>query len=259
MPSPHKSRYQIPMLDRSLRVLELLAAEPAGLGVADLSRKLSAPKSSVFKILATLEQDGYIRPADSTNKFVLTTKLYRLGSAAVEQLNLKRTLYPLLVELAQKSGETANLGILDGGEATYIESIEGVSRVRVAVTPGAHIELHCTALGKVLLAYLPPEQAAHLLKGRRLKAHTPHTITNIKTLNIQLAKIRKQGFALDDEEDHLDIRCLGAPIRDYTGAIVAAVSMTAPKHHLPDNTIAEKAALVTGLAARMSSTLGYEG
>jgi IclR family KDG regulon transcriptional repressor len=258
MPSTH-SRYRIPMLDRSLHVLELLAPAGDGLSIAELSRELAAPKSSVFNILATLEERGYVRHANGAGKYVLTTRLYKLGSAAVARLNVKRVLYPLLLELVERTGETANLGILDGDEAFYIESIEGQGRVRVAVTPGEHIDLHCTALGKVLLANLPAEQTARLLKGRRLKAHTPRTITSSAALRRQLAQIRAQGYALDDEEDNLDLRCLGAPIRDYSSCVVAAVSSTAPKHRLLSAQIPARAEVVRGLAAQMSRALGYEG
>ncbi len=241
-----------------MRALELMAAAPDGLSIAELSRLLAAPKSSVFNILATLEQTGYIRPSDSTGKYVLTTKLYRLGTAIVARIDLRQSLRPLLVELAERSGETANLGVLHGDEALYIESIEGTARVRVTVTPGERIELHCTALGKVLLAYLPPDEVNRWLKARKLTARTPYTLTTAQALKDQLALIRQRGFALDDEEDHPDIRCIGAPIRDHTGSVVAAVSMTAPKHRLPDEVIPERATLVKDCAARMSQALGYD-
>ena len=212
MTTSSRSRYRIPMLDRSLHVLELLAAAASGLSIAELCRELAAPKSSVFNILATLEERGYVRHANGAGKYVLTTRLYRLGSALVAQLDVKRVLDPLLLELVDQTGETANLGILDGVEAIYIESIEGHSRVRVAVTPGERIELHCTALGKALLANLPPDKVTAMQKGRRLRAHTPQTVTTVSALNHQLALIREQGYAFDDEEDNPDIRCLGAPI-----------------------------------------------
>jgi IclR family transcriptional regulator, KDG regulon repressor len=257
MPASPKSRYRIPMLERSLRVLELLARAPEGLSIAELSRQLSAPKSSVFNILATLEQTGYIRSSNGAGKYVLTTKLYRVGSATLARFSLRQVLHPLLVELVARTSETANLGILDGAEAIYVDSIEGPERVRVAVTTGERLELHCTALGKALAAHLPPERLAPLLKSRRLAARTPHTLKTTRALLAQLEQIRRQGYALDDEEDHLDIRCLGAPVRDDTGSVVAAVSMTAPKHRLLDEAIPEKAGLVMNVAARMSHALGY--
>jgi IclR family acetate operon transcriptional repressor len=258
MPAATKQRYRIPMLERSLRTLELLSNEPQGLSIAELSRRLTAPKSSVFNIVATLEQTGYVRLLDGTNKYSVTMKLYRLGSATLAHFNLKQTLHPLLVELTQTSGETANLGVLDGDEALYLESMAGTSRVRVAVSAGEPLDLHCTALGKVLLAYLPLPEQTRLLKGQRLRAHTPNTITTLKTLKAQLAQIHQCGFAFDDEEDHLDIRCIGAPIRDHTGNVIAAVSITAPKHRLPDDAVERRAAQVMAIAARMSQALGYE-
>lgn len=258
MTTVERSRYLIPMLERSLRALELLAQAPDGLTLAELSHQLDAPKSSVFNILATLEHHGYIRGHTGGGRVALTTKLYRVGSAAVGRLNLKDSLRPLLVTLVEQSGETANLGILDGGEAVYIASVEGPGRVRVAVAPGERLDLHSTALGKTLLAYQPDEQVNTLLSDRPLLARTPHTITDPAALRRELAAIRAQGFALDDEEDNLDIRCLGAPVRDDSGAVVAAVSLTTPKHRLPDSQLPERAALLQAFAARMSQALGYE-
>ena len=245
------------MLERSLRAIELLARAPDGLSIAELSRQLSAPKSSVFNILATLEQTGYIRPSNGAGRHVLTMKLYRVGSATLARFSLKQVLHPLLSELAAHSGESANLGILDGAEAIYIDSIEGSERVRVAVTAGERLELHCTALGKVLAAFLPPERLALLLKRRRLSARTPHTLKTRSALLAQFEQIRRQGYAFDDQEDHLDICCLAAPIRDDMGGVVAAVSLTAPKQRLPDEALAEKARLVLDVAGRMSDALGY--
>ena len=258
MPASARNRYRIPMLERAMRALELLARAPGGMSIAELSRLMSAPKSSVFNILVTLEQAGYIRIADGTGKYVTTVKLYRLGHETIARFNLRQTLHAPLVELVERVGETANLGVLDGDEAVYVESIEGLARVRVAVAVGEQIELHCTALGKVLLAFLPPERAARLLKGRRLSARAPNTITSVKSLRAELEKIRRQGYALDDEEDYPDIRCIGAPIRDYTGEVVAAVSITAPKHRLSDEEVAEKAVILMDSAARMSRLLGYD-
>lgn len=258
MASLEKSRYLIPMLERSMRVLELLSEAEEGLSLAELCQRLAAPKSSVFNILATLEEAGYLRAVNTTGKYTLTAKLFHIGSPAIQRLDPKRTLYPYLVELVELTGETANLGILDGREALYIESVPGSSRVRVAVTPGERLDLHCTALGKTLLAFLDTVQADELLAGRPLPRRTPNTITDRASLTAQLALIRERGYAIDDEEDNLDIRCIGAPIRDYTGRVTAAVSITAPKHRLSDTLITEKAGLVMAMAARMSQALGYD-
>ncbi len=257
MTPPPKERYLIPMLERSLRALELLSQSAEGLSLAELSQQLGAPKSSVFNILATLEHHGYIRPDNGTGRFVLTPKLYRVGSPAVNRMSLRQTLHPTLAELVEQTGETANLGILEGGAAYYIDSIEGPSRVRVAVAPGERLDLHATALGKVLLAHQPPPALEALLQGQPLAARTPNTVTEMEALRHELALIREQGYALDNEEDHLDIRCIGAPVHDYTGAVVAAVSLTAPKHRLVGALLTDKTVLVLDYAGRMSRALGY--
>lgn len=258
MATPPKERYLIPMLERSLRALELLSQSGEGLSLAELSQQLAAPKSSVFNILATLEHHGYIRPDNGTGRFILTPKLYRVGSPAVNRMSLKQTLHPLLAELVEQTGETANLGILEGGEAYYIESIEGPSRVRVAVAPGERLDLHATALGKVLLAHLPPDHIEVLLQQRPLTARTPYTVTELEALREELALIRERGYALDNEEDHLDIRCIGAPVRDHTDVVIAAVSLTAPKHRLVATALTDKTILVLNYAARMSRALGHD-
>lgn len=258
MSTAPRERYLIPMLERSLHALEILAQSAEGLSLAELSQQLVAPKSSVFNILATLDFHGYIRLSPGTGRYVLTPKLYRVGSAAVNRISLKQTLHPLLAELVERTGETANLGILEGGEAYYIESIEGPGPVRVSVESGQRLDLHATALGKALLAYLPPERAEELLKQRPLTSHTPFTLTELATIRQQLTLIREQGYALDNEEDNLDIRCIGAPIRDHNNVVVAAVSLTAPKHRLVDTLLTDKISLVRHYASRMSRALGFD-
>jgi DNA-binding IclR family transcriptional regulator len=129
----------------------------------------------------------------------------------------------------------------------------------VIVRPGQELSLHCTALGKVLLANLPAPEIDRLLAGKRLEAHTPRTCTSVARLKNELAYVRRQGYALDVEEDALDMTCAGAPIRDHTGRVVAAVSVTAPRYRMSRSALRATASLVVDAAARMSRWVGYSG
>jgi DNA-binding IclR family transcriptional regulator len=248
------------MLKRSLDVLQILAESTEnGASLAELSRAIRAPKSSVFKILTTLEAEGFVSRSWLTDKYQLTLKLLALGHAAVERINLRRELYPFLKALKDRTSECVNLGILQDGKAIYIESLEGPGPVKVIVRPGQELALHSTALGKALLAGLPVAEMDRLLHGTRLAAHTPHTCTSPTLLKKQLAQVQRQGYALDLEEDTLDMVCAGAPISDHTGRVVAAVSVTAPQYRMSRAALRATAAAVVEAAERMSTWLGYGG
>ncbi|MBI4014014.1 MAG: IclR family transcriptional regulator [Candidatus Rokubacteria bacterium] len=250
----------MPMLKRTLDLLGFLAySAEGGAGLAELSRAVRAPKSSVFKIVSTLEAEGFISRNRLTDKYQLTLKLLALGTAAVERINLRRELYPFLKELKDRTGECVNLGILHDGKAIYVESLEGPGPVKVIVQPGQELSLHSTALGKVLLANLPASEIDRLLAGKRLEAHTPRTCTNVARLKNELAQVRRQGYALDVEEDALDMTCAGAPIRDHTGGVVAAVSVTAPRYRMSRVMLRATASAVVEAAERMSRWLGCGG
>jgi DNA-binding IclR family transcriptional regulator len=246
------------MLKRTLDLLGFLAySAEGGAGLADLSRAVRAPKSSVFKIVSTLEAEGFITRHPLTDRYQLTLKLLALGTAAVERINLRRELYPFLEALKDRTGECVNLGILHDGKAIYVESLEGRGPVRVIVRPGQELSLHSTALGKVLLANLPPAEVDRLLAGKRLEAHTPRTCTSVARLRKELAQVRQQGYALDVEEDALEMACAGAPIREHTGRVVAAVSVTAPRYRMSRSALRATASAVVDAAGRMSRWLGY--
>ncbi len=257
---PGRKQYLIPMVKRSLDVLELLTrSTQGGLSLSELTRAVHAPKSSVFKIVSTLEAEGFVSKDPLTQKYQLTLRLLALANAAAERINLRRELYPLLKELKDKTGETVNLGILEGDTAFYIESLEGPGPIKVIVRPGKELSLHSSALGKALLAYLPETEMDRILASKRMVAYTPHTCTDPTALKKQLAHVRLRGYALDLEEDALDMVCVGAAIRDHTGRVVAATSVTAPRYRMSRSALKTTAAIVVEMADRMSRWLGWTG
>jgi DNA-binding IclR family transcriptional regulator len=250
-----KSGIAVPTVERTFQILETLASAVDGCGVSELSRELGLAKSSTFNILTSLEQLGYIYRADG--KFHLGLKLYSLSSVVVENMDLRRVAAPILKDLVENTGETANLGIIQGNEAIYIDCLMGPHPVTVHTWPGKRLPLHSTALGKVLLAWLPTNEMTAVLLQDNMSALTPSTITTIESFTAQLDEVRAKGYSVDDEEDAIGMRCIGAPVFDHSGRVVAAISLTAPAQRLLRSKIDEIAPIVIGCALEISTRLGY--
>jgi IclR family acetate operon transcriptional repressor len=247
--------YSIAVVVRTLDLLETLAAASAPLGPTELAARLGTTKSAAYRILATLEQRGYVRKDPVTAQYRLGTRLAYLGERSLAALDLRRAARGALETLYQRFHETVNLGVREGQEIVYIDMIESDQDLRMAARLGGRDALHATALGKAILAYLPEQQRTALLAGS-LAARTPHTITDHAALAQELDHIRAVGMAEDREENELGARCFGAPIFDHTGAVVAAVSIAAPATRL-DNTRAGTITTALATAARdITTTLG---
>jgi DNA-binding IclR family transcriptional regulator len=253
--SPAANKPFVPTVHRTFRILEALAAAENGCGISELSHDLGLAKSTTFNILATLVALGYIYRTDSDNKFHLSLKLFSLGSAVVERMDLRKVAASILQDLVDATGETANLGTLQGDEAVYIDCLPGPHPVTVHTWPGKRLSLHTTALGKALLAWLPQEQAKSILSASKVSSTA--LARSMDRLLPELAVVRSQQYAVDNEEDAPGMRCVGAPIFDHTGRVVAAISVTAPVQRMPLENIPATAVLVVESARRISQRLGY--
>ena len=249
--------YPVPSIHRAFILLETLAENPSGLGVSDLARLSGWPKSSVYNILATLAADGYVTQDPESGRYRMSIKLVSLVGAVLERFDLRGLAHPLLMELVEKTGETVNLGILDGTEAIYLETIAGPGAIRVNTWPGKRLPIHRTALGKALAAELPQTELPAIIAKTGLPRSTPNTHTTLKSLQADLELTRQRGYAIDDEEDEVGLRCIGAPIRDHKGETIAAVSVTGLAQRVPIATMPELAIAVMDAARRISDLLGY--
>jgi DNA-binding IclR family transcriptional regulator len=247
----------VPTIDRTFRVLEALSQADTGCGISELSHRLGIAKSTTFNILATLTELGYIYRTDADHKYHLSLKLFSLGSTVVERMDLRRVAGTILQELVNATGETANLGTIQGDEAVYIECLSGPHPVTVHTWPGKRLSLRSTALGKALLAWLPRDEAEAILASSELDMHSPAHAESMDRLFTELAEVRIRSYSIDNEEDAPGMRCVGAPIFDYSGRVVAAISLTAPAQRLPLENIEETAVLVVRSAERVSRRLGY--
>jgi IclR family transcriptional regulator, KDG regulon repressor len=244
-------------LMKALRILDALGDHPSGLGITDLSNMMKAPKSTVHRLIATLEAAGYAVFDPPTSKYVLGSRVARLG----EQLNTQSPLLAFGVQtlemLTQECKEASHLAILEGTEVVYISREESKEPVRISFGTGHRAPAHCTALGKVLLAGLSDSEIAALYRGKKLEKPTPRSKDSLPDVVSEMTAVRKEGIAYDNEEYMPGLRCIAAPVRDFSGRIVAAMSLSMFKHKMTGERRAYfKTALVRG-SVQLSEKLGY--
>ncbi|MGI8989919.1 MAG: IclR family transcriptional regulator [Bryobacteraceae bacterium] len=217
----------VPALQRGLAVIELLARSRGGLTLSQVTRYLELPKSSVFCLLHTLDDSGFVYRDGDSGKYRLSLRVCGLADLALNGIGLREQARPYLRRLADSSGMTVHLAVLEKGTCILIEKISPPGVSLVATWVGKHMSFHCTALGKALAAYLPEEELDSLIREHGLQRHNDFTIHSAKRLKKELASVRERGYAIDDEEEEIGVRCAGVPILDAAGQAVAAVSVVA--------------------------------
>ncbi len=254
-PSSHRA---VPALHRGLDILEALLDEPQWTA-PELGRQLGLPRSTIHDLITALVQRGYLVPADGHPvRFRLGARLAQLGAAFGSQLDLVREATPLVERIAARCEETVNLAILDGTHVIYLVKVDSIHPIRMVSAVGRRLPAHCTSLGKAMLADLPLEQFRELYPDRvPLEAMTPFSITTAAALRIRLAEVRASGIAFDDRESDEGMWCVGAPVRDHAGAVVAGLSISTPMMRRTPEHDAEWVHLVREGAAELSSRLGY--
>ncbi len=215
-------------VDRALAILQYLAHHPGEHGVRALSAALNLNPSSVFRLLQSLTQSGYVYQNETTDRYSVGLQTVQLGLVALNSFDLTSVAPRCLETLVTETGESAFLAVLDEGEVVYLLKEEGQYAIRTTAKLGSRRPAHCTALGKSFLATMPPAEARALLERKGMLAMTPHTITEINRLWEDLAQVRLRGYAVDHEEVEAGLMCVAAPIRSYKGQTVAAISMAGP-------------------------------
>jgi IclR family transcriptional regulator, KDG regulon repressor len=244
-------------LDHALVILETMGQGSRSISLSDISRQTGYPKTTVHRILATFVARGFVRKEIQTGHYQLTLKFFEIGSAAVSHLEIKEVARPYLENLRNISGETAHLAVMDEEGVFYIDKMESSQSVRMYSYVGRRAPVHCTAVGKVLLAYQTSEKIAKFLFPG-LKAYTHNTILQKEKLIEELRKVRKQGCALDNEELELGLFCIAAPVRNHLGDVIAAISISGPGVRLRKPRIRELVPLVVKTGGEISTAMGYE-
>lgn len=225
-------RYHIAAIGKALDVLEALGDRP--LTLSELSERLRMPRSSLFRILATLASRGYVEHGHGAEGYVLGLAAVSLAGRHPFASVLRRVAHPVLEDLARAVGETANLGMLLGTEIVYVDMVEGPYAMRMNVDIGSRSPAHSTSLGKALLAFAGPEAEVEALLPGELPAKTARTITSRESFIEELRAVRERGWSLDDEETEPGARCVGASVLNSKGHAVAAVSVAGPVTRISD-------------------------
>ena len=252
-----KPNQLVKSLDKALKILELVAKNNEPLGVTEISRETDLNKSTVYRILATLEYRGYISQNTHNEKYTTGIKLFEIGSQVIGDLDLREVVKPYLKELMGLTGETVHLGILDDGEVIYIEKVESPKTIRMYSKVGKRIYAHSTSLGKVLLAYSGEDKIDEIISRKGLPRQASNTITDPDNLKVHLEKVREQGYAVDDEENEEGIRCIAGPVFDHRGKIAAAFSISGPAIRITRAKVEEFSSLVKDYSIKMSKAMGY--
>jgi len=248
--------YKVQVLDRAIAILDVLSRSGSEMALTEVTEAVGLHKSTIFRLLMVLERERLVNRNPLTGRYRLGMKLFELGSKAVSNLSIRECARTQLEHLAFETGETVHLCVLDHGEMLYVDKVEPERSVRLASSVGRRICMHCSAVGKVMLAFLPDEAVADIVQQHGMTRVTKNTITTLESLNAELAQIHERGYAIDNEENEEGVRCVAAPIRNYTGTVVAAVSISGPTFRLKAEDIPALAAVLVKVADEISAELG---
>lgn len=236
--------------DKTLEVLEALADHAR---VADIAKSTALPKPTVHRILQTLVRHGFAR-TDGQGEYVGGPRILSLAGRFLQRLDIAEQVRPILRDLQERTGWTVHLALLSGDEAVYVAKLEGAKPYTLASRVGMSLRLHCTSIGKAILATMPDAEVRALVARTGMTARTEHTLTDEDSLLADLAEVRRRGYAEDHEENEAGVRAVGAAVFDHTGEVFGAVSAAALIYQ--DDPLSERGDLVVKAAADVSRSLG---
>lgn len=243
-------------IDRAFDIIELLSQETRGLAMTEIGRRLNLNKSTVHRLLASVRERGYIEKDAETGNYKLGLGFIELASLYLNSLELKTEASPLLNTLTRLTGQTAFLAIMDGTEIVYIDKVETFDSLRRYTIIGKRLPMHTTSLGKAMLSGMSDEEIETLYPDKKLTAMTKKTITNFNALMAVIRQVRARGWSYDDEENEKGTRCVGAPIFDYRGRVIAAVSLAWHISNYPDKTWDDYSKQLVKCSADISLKMG---
>jgi IclR family KDG regulon transcriptional repressor len=251
-----KEKTRLSSVANAMRLLRVFSDESYEIGISDLGKHLQLPKSTVHRLASTLIEADMLEQSEENGKYRLGLAVFELGSLVRRKMDVSIEAKPFLMALREKTGETVHLAILDGVSIMYINSLESKQAIRMTLDIGMRKPAHSTAAGKVLLAFQPPEVQERVL-AQGLDQRTPNTIVDPVAFRHELAQIRNRGYANNDEENQVGVRSLAAPVWDYTGNVIAAISVAGPAQRLTKKVVAGFAPEVVSSAEAISARLGY--
>jgi len=243
-------------LTRALTLLERLAEAPAGMQLTDLSYQLGMPATTVHRLLSTFEELNFVEQDADQGLWFVGLKAFTVGNAFLSRRNFVASARPHMHSLVEQCGETVNLGVIDDGEVVFISQVESQEVMRMIVKLGSRSPIHASGVGKAMLASMSKQRVAQILERRGLVRYTERTIDNPALLRAELERVRHDGYALDDEEHAVGLRCVAAPIFDENGIALAAISLSGPKARMVNDRLGEFGQAIRQTADEITQALG---
>jgi len=256
-PNSTRFRTRLSSVANSLRLIKAFSEDEYEIGISDLAKRLGLAKSTVHRLASTLLEEGMLEQNPADGKYHPGLALFELGAMVRRKMDFTMEARPFLRTLMEKTGETVHLGILDHDSILYIITHESKQALRMGSKVGTRVPVHSTAVGKTLLAFQPDEEIDRII-ARGLPASTPNTIVDAKALRRELAAVRARNYAVDDEESEIGLRSIAAPIRIYSGSVVAAISIAGPVHRMPRKALLGWVRELVEAADAVSQRLGWQ-
>ena len=251
-----ESKYSLRSLDRVVVLLDCFTSEKPELGVTELAIQVGMGKGTVHRLMSAMEGHHLVEQDKVTRRYRLGLKLLELGGRVAETIGQVSVAQPFLRSLVEEYGETAHMAILDEGMTRYVAKVEGSRALRTPSRIGAHLPAHCTASGKVLMAHLSDAEVDAIVRTRGLPGLTTRTITDPEIFRRELKRIRRRGYAIDNQELEHGLRCIAVPIRDHTNQVVLSISLSGPNTRLTDAVLSGVAERLLAISEKLSETLG---
>lgn len=255
--TPRRQHSTLSSVRNAARLLKEFGHGDREIGVTELSRRLGIGKSTAHRLLSTLSEEKLLEQDPHTGAYRLGLAMYELGASVALHTDLHEACSPVLDQLRNATRETVQVAVLDGREVVYVERRESPQTLRLFGRVGHRNDAHCTSTGKLLLAYLPPEQLDALLRGWKLARKTPYTLTDVRVLRAQLEQIRHQGWAENIGESELGVASVAASIKNGRGEVIAAVSVAGPVQRIGTESLKRFARPVVEAGLAISRRLGF--
>jgi len=228
------------------------------LSLAEVSERLAMDKGTAFRLLGTMKEAGYVTQNPESKRYSNSLKLFAMGNRVADHSGFRQIARPFLEELAAKSGETANLSLRIGNDMVFVDKVETKETIKAGLSVGITVPMYCTGMGKAVLAFMKEEEAEAIIDGFQFQPYTEATVTTKEQLKAKLEEVRKQGYCLDVEEYVESLICFAAPLFDYHGNPIGAISVSSPKYRYnPDRTDEEFSRLIKETSQKISRQIGY--
>jgi IclR family transcriptional regulator, KDG regulon repressor len=254
-----RTRGGVQSIGRGFAIIEEIARNRDGIGLADLSKRVGLHNSTTFHLVKTMVSLGYVRQLKDSKRYRIGRPLFALAASALDEIEMMSLATPVLDDLARATGESAHFSVPMGDAVVVLARTSGPGAFQLTDRVGVVRPAHCTALGKIMLAALVPGQFERYLQRAELKAYTPKSIISAEQLAREIAEVRRSGIAIDDGEFDTELRCAALPVRDFSGQVIGAIGISGPVWRLSIEALQKRARIVRAAADRLSGEFGYTG